>query len=102
MASGSTARSTWAAGTRPTVRRLRSSRALALTISWGSPTSAGSGSLRHLVLWLPLRREGIQPAPGVGFSSNIPSLAGTTRELRRADDLRVLLTPLRHLKSIEI
>jgi hypothetical protein len=27
---------------------------------------------RHLVLWLPLRREGIQPAPGVGFSSNIP------------------------------
>jgi hypothetical protein len=57
---------------------------------------------RHLVLWLPLRREGIQPAPGVGFSSNIPSSAGTIRELIRPDDLHVLLTALRYLKSIEI
>lgn len=57
---------------------------------------------RHLVLWLPLRREGIQPAPGVGFSSNIPSIAETIKELSRPDDLRVLLTALRHLKSIEI
>ena len=36
---------------------------------------------RYLILWLPLRREGIQPAPGVGFSSNIPSIAGTIKEL---------------------
>ena len=57
---------------------------------------------RHLVLWLPFRREGIQPAPGVGFSSNIPSASETIRELIRPDDLRVLLTALRHLKSIEI
>src|SRR6185437_9471255 len=57
---------------------------------------------RHLVLWLPLRRDGIQPAPGVGFSSNIPSVAETIRELIRPDDLRVVLTMLRHLKSIEI
>lgn len=57
---------------------------------------------RHVVLWLPLRREGIQPAPGVSFSSNIPSTVETVRELIRPDDLRVLLTALRYLKSIEI
>ncbi|MFT4091204.1 MAG: hypothetical protein QM645_10760 [Asticcacaulis sp.] len=57
---------------------------------------------RHLVLWLPLRREGIQPAPGVGFSSNMPAATETIRELIRPDDLRVVLTTLRHLKSIEI
>jgi hypothetical protein len=57
---------------------------------------------RHLVLWLPLRREGTQPAPGVGFSSNMPSAKEAIRELIRHDDLRVLLTTLRHLKSIEI
>ena len=57
---------------------------------------------RHLVLWLPLRREGIQPAPGVGFSSNMPSAAETIRELIRPDELRVVLTTLRHLKSVEI
>lgn len=56
----------------------------------------------HLVLWLPLRREGIQPASGVSFSGNIPSMAATIRELNRPDDLRSLLTALRHLKSIEI
>ncbi len=57
---------------------------------------------RHLVLWLPLRRDGIQPAPGVGFSTNIPSAAETIRELIRPDDLRVVLTALRRLKLIEI
>jgi hypothetical protein len=57
---------------------------------------------RHLILWLPFRRDEIQPAPGVGFSSNIPSISGTIRDLNRPDDLRVLLTALRHLKSIEI
>jgi hypothetical protein len=57
---------------------------------------------RHLVLWLPLRREGIRPAPGVGFSSDIPSAEQTIEELIRPDDLRVLLTALRRLKSIEI
>lgn len=57
---------------------------------------------RHLILWLPFRREGIQPAPGVGFSSNIPSISGAISDLNRPDDLRVLLTALRHLKSIEI
>ena len=32
---------------------------------------------RHLILWLPFRREDIQPAPGVGFSSNIPTIPDT-------------------------
>lgn len=57
---------------------------------------------RHLVLWLPLRREGIRPAPGVGFSSDPPSAEQTIEELIQPDDLRVLLTALRRLKSIEI
>ncbi|CCD90933.1 conserved hypothetical protein [Bradyrhizobium sp. ORS 375] len=57
---------------------------------------------RHLVLWLPLRREGIRPAPGVGFSSDIPSIEQTLEELIRPDELRALLTALRRLKSIEI
>jgi|GEM_PF-894593 len=57
---------------------------------------------RSLVLWLPLRRDGIQPAPGVGFSSNMPSATETIRELIRPDDLQAVLTTLRHLKSIEI
>jgi hypothetical protein len=57
---------------------------------------------RRLVLWLPLRREEIQPAPNVAFSSNIPSAEETIRELLRPDELRVLLTALRHLTSIEI
>jgi hypothetical protein len=57
---------------------------------------------RHVILWLPLRREGIRPAPGVGFSSNMPLATETIRELIRPDDLRAVLTTLRHLKSIEI
>ena len=57
---------------------------------------------RHLVLWLPLRQARIQPAQDVGFSSNIPSIAATIKELSRPNDLRVLLTALRHLKAIEI
>jgi hypothetical protein len=57
---------------------------------------------RHLILWLPFRREELQPAPGVGFSSNIPSISTTIRDLNRPDDLRVLLTALRHLKLIEV
>ncbi len=57
---------------------------------------------RHLILWLPFRREEIQPAPGLGFSSIFPSIPRTVGDLCRTDDLRVLLTALRHLKSIEI
>lgn len=51
---------------------------------------------RYLVLWLPLRQKGIQPAPLVGFSRNMPLIAGTIKELSRPDDLRVLLTALRN------
>ena len=57
---------------------------------------------RCLVLWLPFRREGLRPAPGLGFSSNMPSGSQTTTELARPDDLRALLTVLRHVESIEI
>lgn len=57
---------------------------------------------RYLIFWLPLRREGLQPAPGVGFSSNMPSATEAIREFIRPDDLSVVLTTQRHLKSIEI
>ena len=53
---------------------------------------ASDFSDRYLLLWLPLRRESIQPAPGVGFSSNMPSAAETIRELIRPDDLRAVLS----------
>jgi hypothetical protein len=57
---------------------------------------------RCLTLWLPFRREGLRPAPGVGFSSNFPSASETIAELANPDDLRLLLTALRHLESVEI
>lgn len=57
---------------------------------------------RCLALWLPFRREGLRPAPGVGFSSNFPSASETIAELANPDDLRLLLTALRHLESVEI
>ncbi|MBM3347958.1 MAG: hypothetical protein FJY55_15930, partial [Betaproteobacteria bacterium] len=57
---------------------------------------------RCLGLWLPFRREGLRPAPGVGFSSNFPSASETIAELANPDDLRLLLTALRHLESVEI
>lgn len=57
---------------------------------------------RFLALWLPFRRDGLRPAPGVGFSSNFPSASVTIAELAKPDDLQVLLTALRHLESVEI
>lgn len=57
---------------------------------------------RCLALWLPFRRQGLRPAPDVGFSSNFPSGPETIAELANTDDLRVLLTALRHLESVEI
>ena len=57
---------------------------------------------RCVALWLPFRSEELRPAPDMGFSTNIPSALQTVTELARPDDLRVLLTALRHLKSIEI
>ena len=57
---------------------------------------------RCLVLWLPFRREGLQPALGTGFSTDFPSPSMTVEELAKLDDLRTLLTALRHLQSIEI
>lgn len=57
---------------------------------------------RCLALWLPFRREGLRPAPDVGFSSNFPSASRTIAELANAGDLRVLLTALRHLDCIDI
>lgn len=57
---------------------------------------------RCLALWLPFRRAGLRPAPDVGFSSNFPSGPETIAELANPDDLRVLLSALRHLESVEI
>ena len=57
---------------------------------------------RCLALWLPFRRKGLQPAPGTGFSTDFPSPSTTVKELAKPDDLRTLLTALRHLQSIDI
>ena len=57
---------------------------------------------RCLIIWLPFRREDLQPAPGVGFSNDFPSTSEIIREFAKPDELRALLTMLRRLKSIEI
>ena len=57
---------------------------------------------RALILWLPFRRDGLIPAPDAGFSTVQPDSETIVKELARTDDLQVLLTALRHLKSIEI
>ena len=57
---------------------------------------------RCLILWLPVRREGLQPAPGTGFSSDFPNVSAVVEELAKPDDLQTLLTALRHLESVEV
>lgn len=64
--------------------------------------SADFRARRGLILWLPLRRDGLAPAPDAGFSSNQPTLEGTVRQVDKPDDLRSLLTTLRHLRVVEI
>jgi hypothetical protein len=56
---------------------------------------------RSLILWLPLRRIEIMPAPGMGLSSNLPSKSQIVAELARANDLRGLMAELRHFESID-
>ena len=57
---------------------------------------------RGLILWLPLRRKDLEPIPNLGFSTNLPTSSDTIGELKKLSDLRVLLTTLRHLESIDI
>ncbi len=57
---------------------------------------------RTLLLWLPLRRDELMPAPNAGFSTNRPECEAIVKELARTDDLLVLLTALRHLESVEV
>ena len=55
-----------------------------------------------LLLWLPFRREGLRPAPDAGFSEVQPQPDRVVAELAHRDDLRLLVTTLRHVESIEI
>lgn len=57
---------------------------------------------RALLLWLPFRRKELQPAPDAGFSNVMPQPGRILADLARSDDLRPLLTALRHVESIEI
>ncbi len=57
---------------------------------------------RALLLWLPFRREGLRPAPDAGFFNVQPNPSRVVAGLARRDDLRPLLTALRHVESIEI
>lgn len=57
---------------------------------------------RGLILWLPLRRDDLRPAPDAGFSSNRPTIGETVGQVDKPDDLRSLLTMLRHLQDVEI
>lgn len=57
---------------------------------------------RALLLWFPLRREELRPAPGIGFSTNNPRLSETVSDLIRREDLALILSTLRYLERIEI
>ena len=57
---------------------------------------------RALLIWLPFRREGLRPAPDAGFFNVQPEADRVVAELARRNDLRPLLTALRHVESIEI
>lgn len=59
-------------------------------------------SQRALILWLPFRRESLVPAEGHGFTAFQPDRETIIGELTRVDELRLTLTLLRHLKSVEI
>ena len=64
---------------------------------------AGQDFQKHaFILWLPFRSDQLIPAPGAGFSTLQPNSEEIVEEFVRRDDMRVLLTALRHLKSIEI
>ena len=82
-----------------------------VTGAWKTLTESDAHLLREasadfqdqgLILWLPLRRKGLAPAPDAGFSSNQPTIEGTVRQVDKPDDLRSLLTTLRHLRDVEI
>ena len=64
--------------------------------------AAQSFGERALLLWLPLRRDELIPASNAGFSTTRPECETIVKELARTDDLRVLLTALRHVESIEV
>ena len=57
---------------------------------------------RAFVVWLPFRSASLQPAPGLAFSTHLPSVRKTVDELAQTEDLQTLMTILRHLESIEI
>ena len=82
-----------------------------VTGEWKTLSESDAGLLRDaaadfrdhgLILWLPLRRDGLHPAPDAGFSSNRPTIEETVRQMDKPDDLRSLLTMLRHLRDVEI
>ena len=54
------------------------------------------------MFWLPLRRDNLLPTPYAGLHSIPRRGLGIVEEIANADDLRVLLTILCNLKSIEV
>ena len=59
-------------------------------------------SQRAFILWIPFRSELLAPAKGVGFTAFQPDREKIVGELARMDELRLTLTVLRNLKSVEI
>ena len=82
-----------------------------VTGGWKTLTESDAKLLRQaaadfrghgLLLWLPLRRDGLHPAPDAGFSTTLPKIGETVQQVDKPDDLKSLLTTLRHLRDIEI
>ena len=57
---------------------------------------------RAVILWLPFRRQDLMPAPNAGFSARWPTAKEVIADFACTEDLRLILTALRHLQSIEI
>ena len=74
---------------------------------------------KGFILWLPFRRDGLLPllpdrGPSIndnlddvivknrGFSSNKPDIKKTVQQMKKPDDLRSILTALRHLEVVDI
>ena len=70
-------------------------------MSWLMSQAGAYFQKRALVLWLPLRSKDLRPKPRSGFF-DIPYDLKVIDELVRTDDLRVLLTLLRHLERVDI
>ncbi|AML51732.1 sacsin N-terminal ATP-binding-like domain-containing protein [Falsihalocynthiibacter arcticus] len=66
-------------------------------------SAEASGVSKGFLLWLPLRRDEIMPAPKLSFTNYQPSLEELVNEfIDHTDELQLILSSLRHLDRISV